>query len=403
MKRIHSLLLFLLTPLVSFGLGPGEMPHDFKGLAIGDPAPDFTLPATDGKTYRLSDFSEPDILMVYFTSTHCPTSHGAEGRLQQLLKDMKDESFGIVAINPNHNDGLRPDEFSYSLYSESFEDSKRYAEDLGWRFPFLYDGHEQIVARAYGCRATPHVFIFDKERKLRYQGRFDDSRFPDPATVKSPDARNAVQALLAGQPVPVEQTRPHGCSTKWKERRAHVQEDEIKWQSLPALVEEIDLDTIVKLRANGSGKLRLFNIWATWCVGCKKEMPDLAGIARKFSRRNFEIITISLDAPEEIDAAAKFLGQQRMVLSPQLQKSLKAEGRKSNNYLYTGADTDALAQALDPAWPGPLPYSLLIDQDGEVLLRKSGPIDPQEVNALILEHLGTVWQRPGNRRATKTK
>lgn len=403
MKLRYLAVSLLLLPLVMFGLGPSEKPVGFQGLSIGDAAPEFKLPATDGETYQLSDFSESDVLMVYFTGTHCPTSHGVEGRLQQLLQDMRGESFAIVAINPNHNDGLRPDEFSYSLYSESFEDSKRYAEDLGWTFPFLYDGDEQIVARAYGCLATPHIFIFDKDRKLRYQGRFDDSRFPDPATVKHPDARNAVEALIAGKPVPVEQTRPHGCSTKWKGRSAHVQEDESKWQALPAVVETIDLEGIKQLRANGSGKLRLFNVWATWCAPCKEEMPDLGAIARKFSRREFEIVTISLDAPKDVEKVAEFLGQHRMVLSDQLKKTVIAEGRTTNNYLFTGASTDELAAVLDPDWPGPVPYSLLIDSDGTVLLRKSGRIDPYEINIKVLERLGTYWQPKAKRKNPKGK
>ncbi len=392
LMRLRFLTLsIILLPLVCCGLGPAEKPADIQELAIGDAAPDFKLPGTDGKTYRLSDFDKPDVLMVYFTGTHCPTSHGAEERLQQLIDDMKDESFGIVAINPNHNDGLRPDEFSFSLYTESFEDSKRYAEDLGWNFPFLYDGEKQLVARAYGCLATPHVFIFDKQRKLRYQGRFDDSRYADPKTVKSPDARNAVEALIAGKPVPVEKTRPHGCSTKWRERREHVQEDENLWQAAPVVIEEIDAGAIRQLRQNGSGKVRLFNIWATWCAPCREEMPDLSAIGRKFSRRPFEIITISLDTPKDKQSAAKFLGQHRMVMGDKLKKTVLAEGRKTNNYIFTGASTDELAEALDPEWPGPVPYSLLIDQDGKVLLRKTGIIDPLEINKKLLEQLGTAY------------
>jgi len=388
----HFTLSLLLWPMVAFGLGPAGKPEGFKELKIGDHAPEFQLPGTDGKTYRLSDFSDPEVLMILFTGTHCPTSHGIEDRLQQLVGEMKNESFGIVAINPNHNDGLRPDEFSYSLYSESFEDSKRYAEDLGWTFPFLYDGDKQVVARSYGCLATPHVFIFDKDRKLRYQGRFDDSRFEDPASVKHPDARNAVEALIAGKPVPVAKTRPHGCSTKWKERKEHVEDDEQKWNAIPVLLEPIGPDEVKKLRQNGSGKLRLINVWATWCAPCVEEMPDLSAISRKFSRREFELITISLDAPKDQERVAKFLGRQRVVMSESLKKSVLAEGRKTNNYLFSGASTDELAEALDPEWPGPVPYSILLDRDGSVLLRKTGRIDPREVNEKVMEKLGTVWQ-----------
>ena len=364
-----------------------DLPKGFTPLDIGDAAPDFELPGVDGKTYSLSDFAEPDVLMVYFTGTHCPTSHGVEKRLQTFLKSMEGTSFGFVAINPNHSSGLRPDEFGHTKYDETFEDSRRYARDLGWEFPFLYDGDKQLTARAYGCLATPHVFVFDKDRKLRYNGRFDDSRLPDPASVKNPDAINAVKALLAGKSVPVEKTRPHGCSTKWRERSAHVAQEEAKWQAAVATVENIDADAVAKLRKNGSGKVRLFNVWATWCAPCVKEMPELTRIARKFSRREFELITISLDSPEDKEKVADFLGKVRAVMSDKLRQTVKAEGRSTNNYIYTGASTDDLADALDPEWPGPAPYSLLIDQNGKVIYRKLGVIDAEKVTTTILDTL----------------
>ncbi len=364
-----------------------DLPDGFTTLEIGDAAPDFSLPGTDGKTYSLADFGRSDVLVIYFTGTHCPTSHGAMGRMLQFVEDFSEKSFKFVAINPNHSDGLRPDEFGHTDYDETFADSKRYAEDYGWTFPFLYDGDTQSVARAYGCLATPHVMIFDRDRKLRYNGRFDDSRYADASTVKSPDARNAVEAIFAGRPVPVETTRPHGCSTKWRERSLHVVEEEKQWQSLPVNLEEIGAAGVAALRANGSEKLRLINVWATWCDPCVEEFPDLTAIARKFSRREFELITISLDEPTHKAKVEGFLSKHRAVMSSKLRKSVEAEGRSTNNYLYTGASVDELAEALDPDWPGPIPYSVLVDQEGNVLYHKLGKIDPEVVRNEILETL----------------
>lgn len=383
--------LIILTALLPV-LSSGFTPKGFKELSIGDSAPDFSLPATDGKTYTLSNFKEPEVLMVYFTGTHCPTSHGLEKRLQKLINEMEEKSFGIIAINPNNDAGMTPDEYSYSIYTESFADSKRYAEDLGWKFPFLYDGDKQVVARAYGCLATPHVFIFDKERKLQYKGSFDDSRYEDPSTVKKHYAREAVVALLAGEPVPVAETRPFGCSTKWKEKSETVEKADKAWAATPAVVEEITAEEVKALRANGSGKVRLFNIWSTDCVPCLAEMPDLAEIVRRFSKRDFELITLSLDNPEDKKKVEEVLGKHNIIVSDKLKKTLVKEGRATNNYLYSGASVDDLAAALDPEWPGPTPYSLLIDKDGSVLLRASGKIDKEEVYTKILEVLKTTWQ-----------
>ena len=389
-----TLLLISIASTSTFAVDAKGLPDGFTTLHIGDSAPNFNLPGIDGKQYSLSDFARPDILVVYFTGTHCPTSHGAMGRVLEFVEDFQDESFAFVAINPNHSSGLRPDEFGHTDYDETFADSKRYAEDYGWTFPFLYDGDAQVTARAYGCLATPHVLIFDKERKLRYNGRFDDSRFPDPTTVKHPDARNAVEALLAGNPVHVETTRPHGCSTKWKERNQHVVEEEQKWQSIEATIEKIDAAGVAALRKNGTEKVRLVNIWATWCVPCVEEFPDLTAIARKFSRREFELITISLDQLSQMGKAKAFLGKHRAIMSDKLRKSVEAEGRSTNNYLYNGTNMDELADALDPEWPGPVPYSILIDQEGHVLYRKLGKIDPEVVRSEILDTLTRHYTAP---------
>lgn len=365
-----------------------KLPEGFKHLQIGESAPAFKLPGVDGKTYSLADFKKPKVLMVLFTGTHCPVSHGIEKRLQTLVDDLKDKDFGIVAINPNHASGLRPDELGYTAYDETFEDSKRYAKDLGWAFPFLYDGDKQEAARAYGCLATPHVFIFDRARKLRYNGRFDDSRYVEVSTVKHHDARNAIEALLADKAVPVAKTRPFGCSTKWKERSEHVKAEAIKWKALPATIEEIDAKAVAKLRKNGTDKVRLINVWATWCAPCVKEFPDLTAIASKFSRRNFELITISMDDKKDMPKAKAFLGKHRAVISDRLRPSVEAEGRTSNNYLYQGASVDALADALDPKWRGSLPYSVLLDQQGKVLYRVAGMIDRSEVIDRVLDTIG---------------
>lgn len=390
MKKSILTTLLCLLPVVLFA----AVPKDVKQLAIGDAAPDFTLPGTDGKEYKLSDFSEADVLMIYFTGTHCPTSHGIESRLQTLVADMKGKSFQVVAINPNHNDGLRPDEFSYSKYDESFESSKQYAEDLGWSFPFLYDGETQSVARAYGCLATPHLFIFNKERKLQYNGRFDDSRYKDPSTVKKPDARNAVVAMLAGEPVPVAVTRPFGCSTKWREKKELVIEDDKKWASTKAVIEDIDSAGIKKLVANGTKNVRLFNVWSTTCVPCVKEMPDIATILRKYSRRNLEVITISLDDPSDREKAEAFLGKTGMVVGGKIGAALKKDGRTTNNYLFTEASIDSLTGALDSEWSGATPYTVMVDTEGKVIYRKEGIIDVKELDAEVIKELTEYWDPP---------
>jgi peroxiredoxin len=363
-----------------------------QDLKIGDPAPDFKLLGIDGKQHTLADYRGSKVLMVAFLSNHCPDSHGAEGRIKKLVKDMDPANFTLVAINPNNPDGLSIDELGYSKYNDGFEDMKKYAAEEGFNFPYLYDGDTQAVAKTYGCLATPHVFIFDADRKLRYKGQFDDSRFADEATVKSQDARDAVVALLSGKPVPVEITKPHGCSTKWLTKKDLVSIKTEKWDKTPVDVEMIDTAGVANLRKNGTQKVRLFNIWATTCAPCIAEFPELVTTARKFGLRDFELITISTDDPKDSAKVKAFLEKRGAGLLDRLKPSLKAEGRTTNSYIFSNPDTNALVKALDPEWAGAIPHTVLVGTNGELLWRHTGAVNGEELRAKILDHMGRYYR-----------
>jgi peroxiredoxin len=366
--------------------------NDIQDLKIGDAAPDFKLLGIDDKRHTLGDYRAAKVLMVAFISNHCPDSHAAEARIKKLIRDMSAGQFSLVAINPNSPDGLSIDELGFSKYNDGFDDMKKYAADEGFNFPYLYDGETQAIAKAYGCLATPHVFVFDAERKLRYKGQFDDSRFADEATVTSQDARHAVEALLAGKPVPVEITKPHGCSTKWLDKKDLVSKKVEKWDKTPVDVELIDAAGVVGLRKNGTSKMRLFNVWATTCAPCVAEFPELVTTARKFGLRDFELITISTDDPKDSAKVKAFLEKRGAGLLDRLKPSLKAEGRTTNSYIFKEADTNALMKALDPEWPGAIPHTVLVGTNGEILWRHNGAVNGEELRTVILEKMGRFYR-----------
>src|SRR3954464_9394486 len=191
-KRVTA---FFLALFIALGCGV-SLAADPKPLAIGAPAPDFDLPGVDGKNHKLADYKDAKLLCIVFTCNHCPTAQAYDERLKKLYADYKDKGVAVVAINPNDPQALRLDELGYTDLSDSLEEMKIRAKDQGFEFPYLHDGDTQKTAMAYGALATPHVFLFDAERKLRYHGRIDDS---DVKEVKSHDLRNAIDALLAGQ------------------------------------------------------------------------------------------------------------------------------------------------------------------------------------------------------------
>ena len=377
-----------------------EMPADSKRLKLGDAPPDFRLKGVDGKFYSLADFKAP-LLMIAFLSNHCPYSHAAETRLLPLAREFKSKGLDVIAINPNSPEGVAITELGYSKYDDSFEDMIRYAKDQKFPFPYAYDGDTQQTAKDYGCLATPHIFIFDQQRKLRYVGRVDDSRFEDLKSVTSHDARNAVVELLAGKSVSVPQTPVVGCSTKWNSKKDEIVQADAKWMAEPVFLEKIDAAGVASLAKNSSNRYRLVNVWATWCAPCVAEFPGLVGLSRRLGNRDFEFVTISMDDPKMEAQAKKFLEKQHASPPNRLKRVLAAEGRNATNFLYTGASTDALIKALDPEWPGPLPHTVLIAPGGKIVWRHNGPVNLTELQDKIIDTLGPYYTPTEGRNSAK--
>jgi thiol-disulfide isomerase/thioredoxin len=348
-------------------------------LQIGASAPDFSLPGVDGKTYTLADFSDADILAIIFTCNHCPTAQAYEDRIKQLAADYQDRGVAVVAVSPNDDAAVRLDELGYTDLGDSLDDMQLRAEEQKFNFPYLYDGETQAMSQAYGPVATPHAFIFDRDRKLRFCGRIDDHE--NPAKTKTHDTRNALDALVAGNPVPVETTRTFGCSIKWSDKRQSAADALAKWDEESAELHSIDAAGLADLVANKSDKLRVINVWATWCGPCVTEFPDLVTIHRMYRNRDFEFVTVTADAPENRDAALKFLNRQHA--------SMK-------NYIFDKDDPYALADALRVEWPGALPFTLVVKPGGEVVYSQMGPIDPLELRRAIVDELSRYYFQPNS-------
>jgi peroxiredoxin len=363
----------LLCQLLLCNRGTWAEPPGFRMLAIGDAAPDFKLSGVDGKEYTLGNFADARLLLVVFTCNHCPTAQAYEKRLVHLHAEYKDKGVALVAISPNDPQAVRLDELGYSDVDDSFEAMKIRTKEQGFEFPYLYDGDTQKTSLAYGVLATPHTFLFDADRKLRYVGRIDDSEVKTPT---SPDLRNAIDALLAGKSVPVEKTRVFGCSTKWSEKRQEARKSLEKWDQEPVTVELLDEAKATALAKNDSDKLLLVNLWATWCGSCVTELPELVTINRTYRHRGLQLVTISLDEPAEKEAVLKVLQEKHVA---------------ATNYIMALDSRDKFGDILDKEWPGPAPYTLLIAPGGKILYRKNGELEPLELRRAIVDYLGRTY------------
>jgi peroxiredoxin len=176
-------------------------------LPLGTPAPDFALRnVVDGRIVRLSDFDKSPALLVVFMCNHCPFVKHLADALAEFARQYMPRGLAIVGINSN-------DATAYP--DDSPEKMKEEVERRRYPFPYLYD-EDQQVAKAYRAACTPDFFLFDKERKLVYRGQFDSSRPDSGIPVTGEDLRRAVDAVLAGKPVPAEQRPSIGCNIKWK-------------------------------------------------------------------------------------------------------------------------------------------------------------------------------------------
>ncbi|MCB9281085.1 MAG: redoxin domain-containing protein [Lewinellaceae bacterium] len=354
-----------------FTANPQPVPEQpVETLPIGSPAPDFNLPATDGKFYTLGDFADAQVLVIVFTCNHCPTAQAYEDRMKAIAAEYKSKGVDMVAISPNSPLGLLYEELGYTDLGDDFEDMKLRAEHKQYNFPYLYDGDNESVSLQYGPVATPHAYVFDKDRKLRYTGRID--KVEKPGGANGEDLRNAIDAVLAGKEIAEPATKTFGCSTKWAWKTEYKVKMEKEWEEKPVDVAKLDIKGIQDLMKNeGSDKLRLVNVWATWCGPCILEYPEFIVLQRMYGARSFEFVSLSADKPQEEDKVLAFL---------------RGKYSAVPNYLYSEEDKYALIDAVDKNWDGALPYTALIEPGGKIVWSHQGSVDFMELKRAIVEH-----------------
>lgn len=385
MNRTHQVILggllaFLVLSATAFGQDrpsnpayQAELERQWKvhpTLTLGSPAPDFSLPGIDGKKHSLSEYKDSRLLAIVFTCNHCPAAQLYEGRIKKLVEDYRPKGVAFVAVQPNAPAAAAARELNYTDVDDTLESMVIRAQYRHFNFPYLYDGDTQEVVEKYGPKVTPHMFIFDQNRKLQYEGRVDDNMRE--ALVKTHDARNALDALLEGRPVTVAHTPVFGCSTKWKSQVERKQQEAKQFEAQPVTLEMATADVLKKLRANPTGKVLMVNFWATWCGPCVEEFHDLLTTYLWYRSRDFELVTVSTDPPEAKPAVLKFLQKEHSAV---------------RNLQFVSEDVYALQEAFDPKWESGVPFTIVIAPDGNVIYREEGEVHLHALRRVVLSHL----------------
>lgn len=388
--RARAAVIATLALLTAFGASSQEFPAGYRNqlekqwqahptLNVGMPMPAASLKGIDSRVHSLTDYKDSPLLAVVFICNHCPASQLYEDRIKALEHDYGNKGLKVVAIQPNGPVAMAPRELNYSDLDDSFESMIQHAEYRHFSFPYLYDGDTQEVAAKFGPKVTPHIFIFDKERKLRFEGRIDDAL--NEQKVKTRDARNAIDALLAGKPVPVDSTAVFGCSVKWNNQTEGRDRELKEWKAAPVTISKATVDDLKKLRANGTGKTVMINFWATWCGPCVTEFQNMLQTHLWYRSRDFELITVSANAPEEHEAVLKFLEKEHSAV---------------RNLQFESDDFYAMQAAFDPEWKSGVPFTVVIGPKGNLIYREEGEISILALRRAVLATLPDAGMFAGN-------
>jgi thiol-disulfide isomerase/thioredoxin len=345
----------------------------YPTLKIGSPAPDFSLPGIDGQTHSLKDYASAKVLAIIFTCNHCPVAQMYEKRIKQLVSDYQNREVAFVVIMGNDATAEKDSELAFTDVGDSFEDMKARATYRRFNYPYLYDGDAQTITRKYGPTATPHIFVFDQQRILRYEGRIDSNPREELATKH--EARDALNALLAGQEVAVRDTPAMGCSTKWAFKRDSVQAETERNNAKPVTLDLVNTEQLKTLVQNrNTDKVLFINFWATWCVPCMEEFPEIEKMVRMYNERQVQFVTVSINSPDE----------QKLVLG-----FLQKQFAFNRNLLFNSNDSaEAVAAFGGSDWKGAVPYTAIIGPDAKITYStQGGALNPLEVRRALLKQL----------------
>ena len=318
-------------------------------LTIGQPAPDFALKDTTGKTHSLKAYRGQTVV-IGFVGTKCPIANAYITRMNGIAATYKAKNVVFLGINSNVNEPLKL--------------VKEHAAKAKYVFSILKDD-SNVVADAYGAMVTPEMYIVDGAGVLRYHGRVDNAS--DERRVERHDLRVALDEMLAGNPISKPDLKAFGCVIKRANEKVMTMQQKPAAPA-PAAASPIALlkpADFNKLRTDSQGKVLLINFWATWCAPCIAEFPEFVMIDKNYRAKGVRMVAISTDEKSDIESA----------VIPFLKKQ-KAE---FESFVSDSDDPQELIDVVDKNWSGALPATFVFDKKGKLVFTKYGIIDREEL------------------------
>jgi peroxiredoxin len=349
----RTLLFCLISSLLLLAASAAPSARPTSGLTIGQPAPGFTLTDINGQTHALKDY-RGRIVLIGFISTQCPISNAYNERMRAIAAEYGARGVTFLGINANSN--------------EPGSEIREHAARHQLRFTILKDEGNK-VADAYGAERTPEMYLIDGAGVLRYHGRIDNAiELP---RVKRRDLREALDELLAGQPVSVPEAKAFGCLIK----RAEEAEAQASAQApAPApspapQVARLKPAEFAKLKQQTQGRVLVLNFWATWCGPCIAEFPEFVAIDEKYRAQGVRLVAISADEVSDI----------KTKVIPFI-KEMKA---RFEIFVQDTDDPQEMIDVVDKEWLGALPATFVFDRAGKRIFTRYGIIDREQLVAAI--------------------
>ncbi|MGH9843168.1 MAG: redoxin domain-containing protein [Blastocatellia bacterium] len=380
MKKILPAILFVALSFIQ----PSAQTVAGNSLAMGKPAPDFTLKDLSGQLHSLQSYRGKTAVVV-FLSTECPFSNAYHERLLGIAKEYASRNVALIGVN--------------SHPTESVEEIRQHAKQNLLDFPLLKDEGSKI-ADAYGATRTPEVFVVDPAGMLRYHGRIDNAK--DVTRVKRNDLREALDEMLTGKAVSQPETKSFGCPIKMIRKGANAEASAGKAESRPASPSlpfansfvpqkkpAAKRPTVKKAAASGftpkvgllkpadfakykdslKGQVLVLNFWATWCGPCVAEFPEFVALDAKYRDKGLKMVGISADDTTD--------------LKTKVTAFLKEQKAPFENFVQDTDDPQEMIDVVDKDWAGILPATFVFDKQGNVIYKRYGIINRDELVAVV--------------------
>jgi len=332
--------------------------------------PEFSLQGTDGRFYSNKDFEENDLLAVIFLSNHCKISQLFQNQLIKIAELMREKKVAIVAVSPNYDKAVLPDEQAYSDLGDSFMEMKKRALRKNYTFPYLFDGEKQTLTRKMGVKITPSVFLYNKNREMVYAGRIGNHDLSE--SLEASDLYKSIISYLDGGGNKFKRTKVFGTAIKFSDDLLLAEQVRKRYSDETVRITAADERKLKFYLNHKTGKPKLFYVWKETDTDLRDNLITISTLYKIFRKRGLKLITVCISERQNTDSAIEALEQAQL---------------SSTNFIVSGNQVSPLTTIIPSDISSITPFYRLIGGDGKMLQGEKGKIEKDDLRLQILSAL----------------